>query len=223
MKIPALLFFLFTLNASYYSAQSYTGPFSGTITSKENAPFPNVKVVIYENDIAIDSTFTDSLGNYSFKIEFKPKTEYAASYKHNDFFESTSDIFREATDTTINVDYFIDIQLASYRYDKFDNSAYYEMNVTDSFSNIEIGWFKDLMYEYPLMCLKFTQSIHPNERIKTAEERMKFFENKLKEFGCDMKRIRFSSEIFQLESHQLELNNKSRIQGVVISMDGKCK
>ncbi|WP_107038705.1 carboxypeptidase-like regulatory domain-containing protein [Brumimicrobium mesophilum] len=223
MKTSALTLFLFIFFYNQFYAQSYTGPFSGTITSKENAPFPNVKVVIYENDIAIDSTFTDSLGNYSFKIEFKPKLEYSSSYHHNDFHEATLDIFREATDTTINVEYFIDIQLTSYRYDKFDNSAYYEMNVIDSFSNIEIGWFKDLMDEYPLMCLKFTQSIHPNERIKTAEERMKFFENKLKEFGCDMNRICFSSEIFKLESHQLELNNKSRIQGEITSMDGSCK
>lgn len=223
MKTTTLLFFLFILNVSYFSAQTFTGPFSGNVTSKENAPYPNVKVIIYENDLAIDSTYTDSLGNYSFMIDFKSKTEYSSRMQLDKFNIDPKDIFRESTDTTTNIEYILDIQYGNYLYDKFDNNAYYELNIIDRFSNFEIEWFKSLMDEYPKMCLKFHQSIHPKESMETAKKRIRYFENELKEAGYDMNRIHFSSEIFILKNEALNINAKSRIQGETTSMDGKCK
>lgn len=221
MKFITVLFFLIVL--TQLTAQSSTSQLSGKVTSKENTPYPEIKVVVYENDLAIDSTYTDSSGNYTFVLDLKPRTEYSASMQINKFHIDPKDIFRKASDTILNVEYFLDVQLGNYLYDKFDNSAYFEFNVVDSFSNVEIEWFKSLLEEYPNICLKLYQTTHSDESLNIANARIKFFENLLIETGCDMNRIQFSTNIRTLEEYELIEDKRARILGEVVSNNGECE
>lgn len=205
-----------------FSAQQSGSLISGKVTSKDKEPIPDTKVVLLENDTAIDSTFTDSLGMYYFELVFASTAEYALIIECYNDMENLKDYIRHKSDTMRNIEYILNLECGKYLHDKFDNNAYFEYNVIDKFSNITIEFYKKLLEEYPKMCLKLLQTIHPNEEISLAKKRMNHFKNSLHKIGCDMNRISFSPKIRILTITPSTQNTKSRILGEVVSMDGKC-
>lgn len=99
----------------------------------------------------------------------------------------------------------------------FDPSAYYALNETKEFTNFEITWLIDLMNEHPGLKIKFVQTITKQETVEIAKKRMINFEKSLKQGSVDMNRITFESKVYYVD--ETESDQRSRIQGVVVSVD----
>jgi hypothetical protein len=119
-------------------------------------------------------------------------------------------------------EYSIELDFPHIIQDKFDNSAYYALNETKQFQNLEVDWLLGFQNQFPEMCLEFIQTIHPNEQQKIAKKRKSLFLKELERTGFDMKRIHFQKEVLILTEAQLKEDNRSRIQGIVRSLDGDC-
>jgi len=79
-----------------------------------------------------------------------------------------------------------------------------------------------VLNEYPQLCYRFVQSISPGEKKRIANKRKKAFLKNLRAVGVNMNQIIFSDEIIELDITKTE-DKRSRIEGIVYSMDGKCK
>src|SRR5690606_34010074 len=131
-------------------------------------------------------------------------------------------ILQNRKDSLFVSGYEIELSIFISEEEKFDNSAYFEHRETHVWQNFELTWFTSLMNEYPNMCMEFTQRINPKESIRIAQKRMTNFKKMLLNAGCDMRRISFSENIVFLNDNLLKIDTRSRIQGLVISMDGDC-
>ncbi|RFC53357.1 hypothetical protein [Brumimicrobium aurantiacum] len=185
-------------------------------------PVANIEIQLYKNDSIFITGKTDSLGIFNYYKDFEINTEYSISVICSEF-QNSKEIFREKTDTSKNIQYFYELVCMNIIEDKFDNSAYYELNEVQDFSNFELDWFKSIQMEYPNLCINFYQWINPKESKSIARKRMKNFERKLIEFGIDMNRIQFIPKINYLNEKALAFDYRSRILGEVMSMDGNCK
>jgi len=221
MKAKLIIFFLFTIH--FFSiSQSWDVQVLGTI-KEMNGPMPieNVMIVLFVNNNPFDSILTNINGNYSFNTYFSIENEYAIQLKYrNTNYDKT--ILHNVGDTMRMDTYILDMSIFKGREERFDPSAYYDLNDTKNVQNFEFEWFKDLFDDYSKMCVKFVQVLNPQESKKVAKKRMKTFIVELKKINCDMTRISYSNEVKYLDEEDLSEDPRSRIQGVVISMDGDC-
>lgn len=79
-----------------------------------------------------------------------------------------------------------------------------------------------MLIEYPQMCIRFVQTLNPEEKETVAKKRKEQFLKLLRTTGVNMNQIIFSDEILILDFSKSE-DKRSRIEGVVYSMNGNCK
>src|SRR5574343_263918 len=125
-------------------------------------------------------------------------------------------------DTAMVSEYRIEVEFPDIIHNKFDYSAYYALNETRKFQNFEIDILKELQNQFPEMCMEFVQTIHPNELQKIAKKRKTLFLKELEKSGFDMKRIHFRKDVLILTEAQLIEDDRSRIQGIIRSLEGDC-
>jgi len=99
------------------------------------------------------------------------------------------------------------------------NQPIYEPFETEKFTGFDIDEFKELLALYPAVCIKFTQTKHPDESDEVATERMKNFELFLNQAGLDMRRLEFSYDFHVLRANIPNHDGKPRIDLVLNSFD----
>ena len=107
------------------------------------------------------------------------------------------------------------------RIDKFDNSAYFQINETKEFENLTIETLKDILIKYPTICIEFKQMINPMESTLIARRRSRQFMKILKKSGLNMDNFQMNDTLLFVKDDDIE--RRSRIQGIIISFDSTCK
>ena len=107
------------------------------------------------------------------------------------------------------------------RIDKFDNSAYFQINETKEFENLTIETLKDILIKYPTICIEFKQMINPMESTLIARRRSRQFLKILKKSGLNMDNFQMNVTLLFVKDDDIE--RRSRIQGIIISFDSTCK
>jgi hypothetical protein len=220
--IKLIVITLLTFQSVY--AQSWEVKVSGNIHHSDGSKVSEVPVILFQNKDTVSVVKTDKNGAFVFNTTFTTGNDYTLGIddENRNFRSNTVDLFHKE-DTAKMSEYQVDLLFPKMIRDKFDNSAYYNLNETRRFENFETGWLKGFLDEYPGMCLEFVQTINPAEKGKIAKKRMKYFREELEKAGYDLNRITFRTDLLVLHKDQLKEDQRSRIQGIVISMDGDCK
>lgn len=223
MNLIKLIIAVFLVSQGTY-AQSWEVKISGSLINPDDSLITGIPVVLLENKDTLISVKTDQQGKFNFSSSFSYGNDYVIVISEEKFKLRSNKVYLfQKTDTARMSEYQLDLIIPKIIRDKFDNSAYYNLNETTNFQNFEIQLFKELMDEYPGMCVEFTQTIHPEEKSKVAAKRMKRFREQLEKAGYDLSRISFRKEVLVLNKDLLKTDSRSRIQGIVLSMDGDCK
>ena len=196
---------------------------SGSVADMDKKSLSNVPVVLIENNDTIAIKNSDIQGNFSFELKISTEKDYYIfldvahqNFKHNWI------KFHAAGDTNLVSEYHFDLLKLRIIQDRFDTGIYYELNEIKEYKNFDLAYFKKMVDEYPQMCIRFIQTLNPEEKRSVARRRKKHFLKELKTTGVNMHQIIFVDEILTLDITKSN-NKRSRIEGVVYSMDGNCK
>lgn len=99
------------------------------------------------------------------------------------------------------------------------NQPVYEPFETLKFTGFSLDDFKELLAFYPNLCIKLTQTKHPDESDEVATERMKNLELFLQQAGLDMHRLEFSYQFNVLPPNIPNHDGKPRIDLVINGFD----
>lgn len=223
MKPLIHIVFLFMTIFSVYG-QTQQVKISGTVTDMENKKLvENIPVVLMSNRDTIAIKNSGSQGEFLFDVTFSVENDYFI-FLNIDYQKSRQNWVKlhAKGDTNIVKEYILDLSKLRIIHDRFDTGIYYEKNETVKHQNFDLKYFLTMLNEYPQMCIRFVQTINPEERKSVATKRKKQFLKELNSSGVDMSRIIFSEEILILDLTKSE-DKRSRIEGVVHSMDGNCK
>lgn len=220
LKILLLLFFAYS-NAF---AQSWEVNISGKLTSSKTTVVPSeILVTLCQNNDTVSVVNTNENGEFALVTTFEFGNTYTLQLTSNDRYQKTKKIrLFNKEDTAMVSEYRIEVEFPDIIHNKFDNSAYYALNETRKFQNFEIDILKELQNQFPEMCMEFVQTIHPNELQKIAKKRKTLFLKELEKSGFDMKRIHFRKDVLILTEAQLIEDDRSRIQGIIRSLEGDC-
>lgn len=203
--------------------QSWDVKISGNVTDMEKEQLSNIPVILFKNQDTIQVVRTNDKGEFIFISEFTfDNTYYITLDIENQRNKSYWVMLYEKGDSQRIFEYQIDLMKLRMFDERFDVSIYYELNETREYTNFNISYFKTILDEYPLLCVKFTQYINREEKLTVAKRRMKNFKKDLKLSEVNMKQIIFTVEIIKLEVSNSD-DKRSRIDGVAYSMDGNCK
>lgn len=204
--------------------QSWEVKISGTVidmASKKS--IENIPVVLMANldTIAIQNSSTK--GEFLFEATFSVENDYFI-FLNVDFQNSRRSWIKLHTkgDSNIVQEYRLDLSKLRIIHDRFDTGIYYEKNEIKEYQNFDLEYFKKIIVEYPQICIRFVQTINPEEKRSAAMRRKKYFLKELQTTGINMNQIIFADEIFTLDITNSN-DKRSRIEGVVYSMDGNCK
>jgi hypothetical protein len=196
---------------------------SGSVRDIEKRKLENIPVVLMVNRDTLAIQNSDSKGEFLFDVMFSTEHDYYIflNLEHQNSKQNWIKLHAKG-DTNIFMEYKIDLNKLRVIRHRFDNSIYYEKNDTEKYQNFDLDYFKKVIQEYPQMCIRFVQTINPKEKKIIAKRRKKHFLELLRSAGINMNQIIFSNETFTLD---LSNSNdvRSRIEGVVYSMDGNCK
>lgn len=223
MKFTVTLLFLI-LSSLIVNGQSQDVKISGTVTDMENKKLiENIPVVLMSNRDTVAIKNSGSQGEFLFEVSFSVENDYYIflNIDHQNSRQSWIKLHVKG-DTNVFEEYRVDLSKLRLIQDRFDNSVYYEKNETVKHQNFDLKYFLMMLNEYPQMCIRFVQLKNPQERNSVAIRRKKQFLKELKSGGVDMSRIIFSEEILILDLTKSD-DKRSRIEGVVHSMDGNCK
>lgn len=212
--------FCFFLISHYSYSQTVETEVRRTIKTMQNKELADITVLLFKNQNIIGSARTDINGKFLFQTEISNGNQYSLKidYLNRDFGHT---IFRTLEDTIVYGTYDITMQFYPQKEERFDPSIYFDFNNVKDFQNHEDDLFKALILEFPEICIAFSQTINPEENREIVTERMNYFKQHLIQEGFDMKNFKFSNNIYLLD--EFEQDKRSRIQGVVVSVEGNCE
>ena len=219
MKGCSVLIVLFLL-ATSLNAQTWDCRIYGTIRKSSGEAKENCTIVIFRNEDTICKTSTNQTGNFDLSVPFASGNNYTLLYES--FENAEKVILYRKTDSIPRLSYLLNLTLRNIKWDKFDNSAYYELNETSVYQNFDLKFLKHSLIENPGVCVEFIQTWNPEEKKKVARKRMKIFRNQLLEAGINPKQVSFSKQIMDLSQEETS-ESRSRIEGVVVSLEGACR
>lgn len=222
MNILKLFFLLFFAYSNAF-AQSWEVNISGKLTSSKTVGLSGIPIILCQNNDTVVVVRTNENGEFAMATTFSYGNNYTLQLTIKRLYVKSEIItLFNKEDTARMSEYSIELDFPHIIQDKFDNSAYYALNETRKFQNFEIDILRESQNQFPEMCLEFIQTIHPNERQKIAKKRKSLFLKELERTGFDMKRIHFRKDVLILTEAQLKKDNRSRIQGIVRSLEGDC-
>lgn len=217
-----LLFLLFFTYSSAF-AQSWEVNISGKLTSSKTVGLSGIPIVLCQNDDTVVVVSTNENGEFAMATNFSYGNNYTLQLTIKRLYVKSEIIpLFNKEDTARMSEYSIELDFPHFIQDKFDNSAYYALNETRKFQNFEIDILRESQNQFPEMCLEFVQTIHPNEKRKIAKKRRTLFFEELEKAGYDMNYIHFRKDVLILTEAQLKEDDRSRIQGIVRSLEGDC-
>lgn len=211
-SLQLIILFLFFCSIQDFLGQSIHLDFSGNINSGKDSPLKNVLIHFIQKNDTICVLKSDENGNYSceFDIETRDQiTIYAFKYHYEDF-KVDNIIINDSL--VFNFDIKIDFHLFRICILK-DPSVYYQKNEPKKIDYIDLELLNYMLEEYQTICVKFGQTIHPDESKRIAKKRMNNFRKYLIENKIDIRNIQFEETYFILDEKQMEKDPRSRIQG----------
>lgn len=216
----SILFVLLFIHHSWSIAQVKDVHITGTLKTIEKIPIDTCTVALCQNNDTLLITQTNSKGEFQFNAQLLVEQIHHLKFNRAELSNQMTR-FYVPNDSTETTSFYFELILPVLKQCRFDNSAYYDLNETVRCQNFDTHFIKNITLENPGLCLSFTQTIHPNESLRTAKKRMKNFKKLLKIEDFDLSRIEFSDEIRILDLTSSE-DHRSRIQGVVVSLEGDC-
>lgn len=219
LRFPALIAFLGC--AFFATAQDYDAQISGYISYDTGEKLPDVSLTLYQGNDSITSVKTVEDGTFFFELQLYDRTDYVLKivqglpdYLLADELKINTEMHR--------TDFFFDIVYPEPTTDHFGGQiAFYQDNETKKFEEFEVRQILDIIRKYPDVCIQFSQTLSRSENEKTAEKRKLNFLKFLSESGVDMSCIRFDETTRILQAFQED--QRSRIQGAIYSMEGRCE
>lgn len=228
MNLFNSLFFLSLFFLSFFKeviGQTDSTSISGKVTDvHSDRPIQNIDVLLFENQDTLMVIKTDSLGEFKFFVKVSPQKDYTLKTEcyPRSFIVDTIEIVPNKEG--IKYEYFIETSCFYYNDKPKDLVAYYEVGDTKSFSRFNIGYLKDLMQEYPKMCLQASPFHVASENKKTVNSRIHNFKDSLIQSDIDLSRIAFSSSrVIENDTEKSADKQQSKIYFEVTRMDGDCK
>jgi hypothetical protein len=222
MKSLVYTVFLFMTFMNVYG-QSWEVKISGNVIDMPSKKaMENIPVVLMENLDTIDIQNSSSEGEFLFEATFNVESDYYI-FLNVEFQNSRQSWIKlhAKGDSNIVQEYRLDLAKLRIIHDRFDTGIYYEKNETKEYQNFDLNYFKKMIVEYPQICIRFVQTVNPEEKKSVAMRRKKHFLKELQTSGVNMNQIIFTDEIFRLDITNAN-DKRSRIEGVVYSMDGNC-
>lgn len=216
MKTILLSLFIFLIGQTLFG-QSRNVIISGTVSDFSKNRQTDIPIILLENTDTLLVVKTNDNGEFEISTIFSVGNDY---YILLDLRYNRNKTTLHLKGDTLNIDeYQLDLLLPRLLVDRFDNGAKYDFNEIKNYQNFEIDNFKQIVIQYPQLCVEFQQYANPKEKMKVLKQRIKNFKKELYSCGINMKQISFSKIIFKLNS----TDQKSIIQVIVLSMDGNCK
>lgn len=221
MKNSIVLVVLLFL-ANDLNAQSWDCRIHGMIKKSNGEAAENCQVMIFKDTDTLCKLYTDKTGSFDVSVSFTSGNDYSLLYET--FANAEKILLYQKTDSVPALTYTLNLKLRNVKWDKFDNSAYYELNETKTYQNFDPTFLKRTLTENPDVCVKFIQTRNPEEKKALARKRMKLFRKQLLEAGINPKQVSFSKRLLDINDEDTEVpETRSRIQGVVVSLEGTCK
>lgn len=155
--------------------QSWDVTILGTVTDlPSKKPIEHQRIVLMSNNDTLDFQFTKGIGDFSIETFFSVENDYYL-FLDADYQNSKKDWIKlhAKGDTTMIHMFHIDLIKLPIIKDRFDNNAYYEINETKEHQNFDLTYFLNLFTENPTICIRFVQTIHPDEKKSVALKRKK--------------------------------------------------
>lgn len=223
MKYLSTLLFVSVYCQIYCLAQADSSLISGFVKEIHcEIPIPEVKVYFYTDVDTLKILETDSTGNFSFSYALASNRDYFLSFKieNSYYYEDYPIVISERKGKAI--DYHIEIGMNSGNCEgtRKNLMACYKDYSTEQV-DFDFFFLKEMMQEYPKMCLQATPLFSDSEKQQIIEERVKNFKARLIEEGIDLNRIHFKAT--ELKSRKDE--DEQFVQCIfmeVISLDRNC-
>jgi hypothetical protein len=209
-----LILFLLILNITF--GQTIHLEFSGKANSGKDSPLKNVLIQFIQKNDTICVLKTAENGNYSCEFDVESRDSisiYASKYG----FQESKDILNLNELSSFNIQVSLDFFMLSVCTFHKDPSIYFNTNETKEMRYVDLKQLDNFTEEYPHICIRYTQTIHPNESKRIAIKRMNNFRKYLIENKIDIRNIQFEKNYFILDEKQLEKDPRSRIQGIGFS------
>ncbi len=214
--IPLFIFFLFNLNG-----QTVQVSIIGTVKDSERKLLPNEEVYVLKNNDTLLKTETNDEGNFFIQTNFSVENTYRIGLLSNENYGIPIVLHQKGDSLNVPKYYAIDLGKFKIFHDFIDYTAYFEKNNFIDYSNFSTEMLKELFLEYPTICLKFIQTKNVKESNRLAKKRMTNFKEQLKLANLPMKQLLFDENFLILDESLID--QRSKIQGVVISLEGDCK
>ena len=216
------IIFIFTLLTQSCYSQSWDVSITGTVSDMNKTLLSDIKVNLIQDALIIDSTLTDTLGYFTINSSFSSKFSYFVSMDYGMEHDVHNRIkLYSKGDSVVLVDYVVDVVKLNVIQDRFDTNIYYDYKQVET-PDLDMKFFVAMIKEYPQMCVEVFQSVHPDEKSRIYRKRMELFKEKLVDAGVNMNQLVFSEVAYTLFIER-ETDKRSRIHGVVLSMEGDCK
>lgn len=207
-------------------AQSFHTIVGGCVKDRDADGINNLPVYLVENIDTLFASLTDTIGEFTFETEFKQGNSYSLHFggatigKTNHYFNQIIQLV-DSTDTLTSWEYRIEISLLP-KCVLSDNSLYFKFNEIHESENVDAYFIVALLNQYPEMCLRIGQTYNSFEKRAVPKKRMNALRKLLEESGVNMNQIAFDLNFHKLSWEEAKHDVRSRIQGIVVSMEGNC-
>ncbi len=222
MKYLSTLLFVSVYCQIYCLGQADSSLISGFVKEIHcEIPIPEVKVYFYTDVDTLKILETDSTGNFSFSYTLASNRDYFLSFKIENSYKENHPI-RISEREEKAMDYRIEIGMNSGNCEDThkDLMACYK-DYSEEQVDFDFIFLKEIMQEYPKMCLQTTPLFIDSEKQQIIEERVKHFKARLIAEEIDLTRIHFKSPKLKKRIDE----DEQFVQCIfleVISMDGNC-
>lgn len=202
------------------TAQCWDVQIDGTVSNMEKEFLPDVTILLFENEDTLRKAVTDSVGGYAFNVDFFAENQYSYAILYKDYYQKS--ILYAAEDSFRTRNYLLESLIVDGQEFHHSGNLFYKFNNINAIQSTEFEWLKSLMDARHELCLEFRQTINPKERLIVAEDRMENFRCELEQIEIDITRITFTDSIHELSDTRILEDERSRIEGSIISLEGNC-
>lgn len=215
-RFQVFILILFFCSIQNFLGQTIQLSFSGNVNSGKDSPLKNVLIHFIQKNDTLCVLKSGENGSYACSLEIESRDSFFVFVSKYGFKENLFKI--DISDSSIF--YFdFDFDFSIYKIHIFNNdpSIYFNKNETKDMSYVDLKQLENFTIEYPHICIRYTQTIHPNESKRIAKKRMNNFRKYLIENKINIRNIQFEESYYILNEKQLEKDSRSRIQGIGFS------
>jgi hypothetical protein len=198
--------------------QTNTVEFQGTITETNDSIelINNVQIFVLKGSDTLGKVFSETNGSYKIKLELSPNEQITLTTKHKYYLSQKVDFTMVSNSNSIQLDF----KLLPLFIDKL-NSAIFENDNFSTFTGFDIELMKFQLRKLDNFCIQFNHITFTNESDALAKKRLNTFKQFLIENDMNLDKFIFNEVNFKYECSEIDC--RGRIDGILLSMDEKCK